>query len=84
MGENAAWTEVSFPSGPVLLGVTPAHSSSKMANRMSMYSVASDNMPGGSRGTGQQSAQVSTTTLLNSVHNIYVEGHAYHLDAGSR
>lgn len=54
-----------------------------MASRMSMYSVASD-MPGAPRGTGQQAAQVSTTTLLNSTHNIYVEGQAYHLDAGSR
>ncbi|KUI54886.1 Chitin synthase 6 [Cytospora mali] len=53
-----------------------------MANRMSMYSVASD-MPGAPRGTGQQSVQVSTTTLLNSVHNIYVENQPYHLDAGS-
>ncbi|ROW02350.1 hypothetical protein VSDG_02612 [Cytospora chrysosperma] len=53
-----------------------------MANRMSMYSVASD-MPGAPRGTGQQSVQVSTTTLLNSIHNIYVESQPYHLDAGS-
>ncbi|CAN8102158.1 unnamed protein product [Discula destructiva] len=40
-------------------------------------------MLGASRGTGQQAAQVSTTTLLNSVHNIYIEGQAYRLDAGS-
>ncbi|KAH8750572.1 class V chitin synthase [Diaporthe sp. PMI_573] len=53
-----------------------------MASRMSMYSVASD-MPGAPRGTGQQSVQVSTTTLLNSVHNIYVEGRPYALDASS-
>lgn len=56
-----------------------------MTNRMSMYSVASSDMLGGaSRGTGQQSVQVSTTTLLNSIHNIYIEGRAYSLDAGSR
>lgn len=48
-----------------------------------MYSVASD-IHGAPRGTGQQAAQVSTTTLLNSIHNIYVEGQAYRLDAGSR
>ncbi|KAF3768175.1 family 2 glycosyltransferase [Cryphonectria parasitica EP155] len=53
-----------------------------MANRMSMYSVASE-MHGASRGTGQQSTQVSTTTLLNSIHNIYIEGQAYGLDASS-
>ncbi|ROW14539.1 hypothetical protein VPNG_03193 [Cytospora leucostoma] len=53
-----------------------------MANRMSMYSMASDK-PGAPRGTGQQSVQLSTTTLLNSVHNIYVESQPYHLDAGS-
>ena len=47
-----------------------------------MYSVASD-MPGAPRGTGQQSVQVSTTTLLNSIHNIYVEGKPYALDASS-
>ena len=40
-----------------------------MANRMSMYSLASD---GASRPAGQQSSQVSTTTLLNTVHNIYL------------
>lgn len=40
-------------------------------------------MPGAPRGTGQQSVQVSTTTLLNSIHNIYVEGKPYALDASS-
>lgn len=49
-----------------------------------MYSAASSDVLGASRGTGQQSAQVSTTTLLNSIHNIYIEGKAYPLDAGSR
>lgn len=53
-----------------------------MANhqaRMSMYSVSSDIR--GARGTGQ--AQVSTTTLLNAIHNIYLSGQPYQLDAGS-
>ncbi|KAI1461487.1 glycosyltransferase family 2 protein [Annulohypoxylon moriforme] len=56
-----------------------------MANhqaRMSMYSVASDNM-GGPRGPGQQSTQVSTTTLLNGIHNIYLSSQPYRLDAGT-
>jgi chitin synthase len=54
-----------------------------MANpRMSMYSVASDGM-GLSRGTGQQSGQVSTTTLLNAIHNIYLSSQSYRLDAGT-
>ncbi|KAI1192202.1 class V chitin synthase [Nemania serpens] len=53
-----------------------------MANhqaRMSMYSVSSDIR--GARGAGQQ--QVSTTTLLNAIHNIYLSGQPYQLDAGS-
>ncbi|KAI1106962.1 glycosyltransferase family 2 protein [Jackrogersella minutella] len=56
-----------------------------MANhqaRMSMYSVASDSV-GGSRGAGQQSSQVSTTTLLNGIHNIYLSSQPYRLDAGT-
>ncbi|KAI1386250.1 glycosyltransferase family 2 protein [Hypoxylon trugodes] len=56
-----------------------------MANhqaRMSMYSVASDSM-GGPRGAGQQSSQVSTTTLLNDIHNIYLSSQPYRLDAGT-
>ncbi|KAK4666794.1 hypothetical protein QC763_303340 [Podospora pseudopauciseta] len=53
-----------------------------MANRMSMYSMASE--PGlGPRGAGQQPSQVSTTTLLNAVHNIYLSGQSYRLDAGT-
>lgn len=43
----------------------------------------SSDKPGAPRGAGQQSVQLSTTTLLNSVHNIYVESQPYHLDAGS-
>ncbi|KAI5861876.1 glycosyltransferase family 2 protein [Durotheca rogersii] len=56
-----------------------------MANpqaRMSMYSVASEAM-GGPRGAGQQSTQVSTTTLLNGIHNIYLSSQPYRLDAGT-
>ncbi|KAL7627389.1 hypothetical protein AAE478_001582 [Parahypoxylon ruwenzoriense] len=56
-----------------------------MANhqaRMSMFSVASESM-GGPRGAGQQSTQVSTTTLLNSIHNIYLSSQPYRLDAGT-
>ncbi|KAL8381668.1 hypothetical protein RB595_005788 [Gaeumannomyces hyphopodioides] len=55
-----------------------------MANhqaRMSMYSVASEGL-GGPRGAGQ-SAQVSTTTLLNAVHNIYLASQPYQLDVGT-
>lgn len=54
-----------------------------MANRMSMYSVGSDAGMGSPRGAGQQSSQVSTTTLLNSIHNIYLSGQAHRLDAGT-
>ncbi|KAL2147762.1 hypothetical protein VTI28DRAFT_5534 [Corynascus sepedonium] len=52
-----------------------------MANRMSMYSMASEPGMGGSR-NGQQS-QVSSTTLLNSIHNIYLSSQPYQLDAGT-
>ncbi len=45
--------------------------------------MASDAGMGGPRGAAQQSSQVSTTTLLNAVHNIYLSGQAYRLDAGT-
>ncbi|EPE09998.1 chitin synthase 6 [Ophiostoma piceae UAMH 11346] len=48
-------------------------------NRMSMYSVGSE----APRGAAQQSSQVSTTTLLNAIHNIYLSSSPYSLDAGS-
>ncbi|KAH7375033.1 chitin synthase [Plectosphaerella cucumerina] len=51
-------------------------------NRMSMYSMASESL-GAPRATGQQSTQVSTTTLLNAVHNIYLSSQPYRLDAGT-
>lgn len=47
-----------------------------------MYSLASEGM-GAPRSTGQQSTQVSTTTLLNAVHNIYLSTQPYRLDAGT-
>ncbi|KAI0394345.1 glycosyltransferase family 2 protein [Xylariaceae sp. FL0594] len=56
-----------------------------MANhqaRMSMYSATSESF-GGPRGAGQQSSQVSTTTLLNAIHNIYLSSQPYRLDAGT-
>lgn len=46
-----------------------------------MYSMASESL--GARGPGQQSSQVSTTTLLNAVHNIYLSSQPYRLDAGT-
>lgn len=54
-----------------------------MANpqgRMSMYSVASES---GRPQAGQQASQVSTTTLLNAIHNIYLSSQPYALDAGT-
>ncbi|KAL1843362.1 hypothetical protein VTJ49DRAFT_1949 [Mycothermus thermophilus] len=52
-----------------------------MANRMSMYSMASESGLGGSR--GGQPAQVSTTTLLNAIHNSYLSSQPYRLDAAT-
>ncbi|KAL7962841.1 glycosyltransferase family 2 protein [Trichoderma compactum] len=48
-----------------------------MANRLSMFSMASE-----ARGGGPQS-QVSTTTLLNSIHNIYLSSQPHQLDAST-
>ncbi|PHH62255.1 hypothetical protein CDD81_7315 [Ophiocordyceps australis] len=54
-----------------------------MANsRMSMFSLASDS-PVGSRPGGPQTAQVSTTTLLNAIHNIYLSSQAHQLDVST-
>ncbi|PHH55524.1 Chitin synthase 6 [Ceratocystis fimbriata CBS 114723] len=50
-----------------------------MANRMSMYSMASE--PAGR--PSQPNSQVSATTLLNAIHNIYLSGQPYQLDAGT-
>lgn len=38
---------------------------------------------GSPRAPGQQASQVSTTTLLNAVHNIYLSSQPYRLDAGT-
>ena len=50
-------------------------------NRMSTYSAAST--PGGVRNAGQQSTQVSTTTLLNALHTSYASAHPFRLDAST-
>jgi len=51
-------------------------------NRTSMYSLTS---AGGFRNvnTAQQSTQVSTTSLLNALHNIYTSAQPYRLDAST-
>ncbi|KPM37094.1 Chitin synthase 6 [Neonectria ditissima] len=54
-----------------------------MTNRMSMFSTASDAMGGGPRGGGPQATQVSTTTLLNAVHNIYLASQPHKLDGST-
>ncbi|CAH0021869.1 unnamed protein product [Clonostachys rhizophaga] len=53
-----------------------------MSNRMSMFSVASTNQFAPSAG-GPQTAQVSTTTLLNAVHNIYLSSQPHSLEAST-
>ena len=52
-----------------------------------MYSTTSS-APGGqghrlANSAAQQSTQVSTTTLLNAVHQIYTSGQPYRLDAST-
>lgn len=51
-----------------------------MANRMSMFSVGSE-APGHPRAGGPQTAQVSTTTLLNAIHNIYSSSQPHQIDS---
>lgn len=53
-----------------------------MANRYSTYSNQSS-LVGAGRSTAQQPTQVSTTTLLNSLHTIYSSGQTYQLDAST-
>lgn len=49
-----------------------------------MYSVNSAGGIGGLKNNpGQQSTQVSTTTLLNAVHTIYTSGQPFPLDAST-
>ncbi|KAL4780366.1 chitin synthase-domain-containing protein [Aspergillus varians] len=50
-----------------------------MSNRFSVYSTQSAGLPGGRPST----TQVSTTTLLNTLHAHYTSGLPYQLDAGS-
>lgn len=53
-----------------------------MANRYSTYSNTSSAV-GGPRTAPQHSTQVSTTTLLNSLHAIYTSGQTYQLDVST-
>ncbi|KHN97886.1 class VII chitin synthase [Metarhizium album ARSEF 1941] len=53
-----------------------------MANRMSMFSVSSEG-PGNQRAGGPQTAQVSTTTLLNAIHNIYLASRPHQLESST-
>ncbi|KAL1957463.1 hypothetical protein VTO42DRAFT_6031 [Malbranchea cinnamomea] len=53
-----------------------------MANRMSVYSVSSS-VGLGQRPVGQQSSQVSTTTLLNGLHSSYAAAQPYQLDTST-
>lgn len=53
-------------------------------SRFSMYSNNSSPVaPRIVNSAAQQSSQVSTTTLLNAVHNIYTSGQSYRLDAST-
>ncbi len=51
------------------------------SNRMSTYSNSST--PTGIRSVGQHATQVSTTTLLNTLHTIYTSAQSYRLDAST-
>ncbi|OCT54296.1 hypothetical protein CLCR_00222 [Cladophialophora carrionii] len=51
-----------------------------MANRYSTYSNNSSHV-GAARSAAQQPTQVSTTTLLNSLHTVYASGQTYQLDS---
>ncbi|KFA73586.1 hypothetical protein S40288_02580 [Stachybotrys chartarum IBT 40288] len=53
-----------------------------MTNRMSMFSMNSESH-GGGRAAGPQTAQVSTTTLLNTIHNIYLASQSHQLDSST-
>ncbi len=50
-------------------------------NRLSTYSGTST--PTGVRSIGQHSTQVSTTTLLDTLHTIYASAQPFRLDAGT-
>lgn len=47
-----------------------------------MFSVASEG-PGNQRAGGPQTAQVSTTTLLNAIHNIYLASQPHQLESST-
>ncbi|KAI9890184.1 MAG: hypothetical protein M1814_004346 [Vezdaea aestivalis] len=53
------------------------------SHRMSMYSNASSLPAGRHNASGPQTAQISTTTLLNSLHNAYTSVQPYSLDAST-
>ncbi|KAG5982421.1 hypothetical protein E4U55_001928 [Claviceps digitariae] len=53
-----------------------------MTNRMSMFSVASEAL-GNQRAGAPQMAQVSTTTLLNAIHNIYLSSQPHQLESST-
>ena len=68
---------------PLCIGARPdAGWTANMANRFSHYSNNSSAV-GAARSAAQQPAQVSTTTLLNSLHTIYTSGQTYQLDAST-
>ena len=50
-------------------------------NRMAMFSNSST--PNALRSTTQQATQLSTTTLLNTLHTIYTSAQPYRLDAST-
>jgi len=54
---------------------------SNTPNRLSTYSNGST--PLGPRSAAQHSTQVSTTTLLNTLHTIYTSAQPYPLDAST-
>ncbi|KAK2737682.1 hypothetical protein FQN57_007430 [Myotisia sp. PD_48] len=54
-----------------------------MTNRMSVYSTMSGLSQGPPRPSAQQTTQVSTTTLLNALHNSYASAQPYQLEAGT-
>lgn len=55
---------------------------SNMSNRMSLFSVASEGLSS-PRAGGPLTAQVSTTTLLNAVHNIYLSSQPHQLESAT-
>lgn len=49
-----------------------------MANRLSMFSMASE-----ARDGGPQAIQLTTTSLLKKIHDIYIQAEPYQLDAST-